>query len=386
MNSTAPGTGGIGFDASAAQPDGTGLNFADLLRFLLRFWLLLLLCPLLVGAAAIAYTSTLAPTFTATTTVLPPQQSQSSASAALASLGALAGLTGGLSGAQTTAEQYIALMQSATIADRIIDEFKLMEVYQAQMRGGARARLWASAHMAIGKRDGLISVAVDDSNPARAAAIANRFIVELRTMLATMALTEAQKRRVYFESLLGQTRDRLTLAQRALQASGDNAAALKTEPKSATEGYARMQAEVASAEVRLQTLRGNLTDSAPEVQQLQTTLKGLRGNLARLEQPASASAGNDFIGRYREYKYQETLFELYARQFEIARADEGREGTVIQVVDPATPPDLKSGPRRLAIATNLALIAEGALVVILLLWGALRRAPIAAGQSGVAQA
>ena len=386
MNSAAPANGGSGFDASATQPDSTGLNFADLLRFLLRFWLLLLLCPLLVGAAAIAYTSTLAPTFTATTTVLPPQQSQSSASAALASLGALAGLTGGLSGAQTTAEQYIALMQSATIADRIIDEFKLMEVYHAQMRGSARARLWASAHMAIGKRDGLISVAVDDSNPARAAAIANRFIVELRTMLATMALTEAQKRRHYFEGLLGQTRDRLTLAQRALQASGVNAAALKTEPKSATEGYARMQAEVASAEVRLQTLRGNLTDSAPEVQQLQTTLKGLRGNLARLEQPASASAGNDFIGRYREYKYQETLFELYARQFEIARADEGREGTVIQVVDPATPPDLKSGPRRLAIATNLALIAEGALVVILLLWGALRRAPIAAGQSGVAQA
>ena len=386
MNSTAPGTGGIGFDASAAQPDGAGLNLTDLLRFLLRFWLLLLLCPLLVGAAAIAYTSTLAPTFTATTTVLPPQQSQSSASAALASLGSLAGLTGGLSGAQTTADQYIALMQSATIADRIIDEFKLMEVYHAQMRGSARARLWASAHMAIGKRDGLISVAVDDSNPARAAAIANRFIVELRTMLATMALTEAQKRRVYFEGLLGQTRDRLALAQRALQASGVNAAAIKSEPRAATESYARMQTEIASTEVRLQTLRGNLTDSTPEVQQAKATLDAMRANLARSQAPTVDGSSNDFVGRYREFKYQETLFELYARQFEIARADEGREGTVIQVVDPATPPELKSGPRRLAIATNLALIAEGVLVVGLLLWGALRRAPIAAGPAGAAQA
>ena len=112
----------------------------------------------------------------------------------------------------------------------------------------------------------------------------------------------------------------------------------------------------------------------------------MRANLARSQAPAGDGGSNDFVGRYREFKYQETLFELYARQFEIARADEGREGTVIQVVDPATPPELKSGPRRLAIATNLALIAEGVLVVGLLLWGALRRAPIAAGPSGAAQA
>ena len=386
MNSTAPGTGGTGFDASAVQPDASGLNFADLLRTLLRYWLLLLLCPLVAGAVGIAYSYSLAPTFTASTTVLPPQQTQSAAFPALASLGALAGLAGGLSGGQTTADQYLALLQSATIADRVVDEFKLMEVYRQALRGGARARLWANSHMSVGKRDGLISVSVDDSDPVRAAAIANRFIAELRNMLATMALSEAQKRRVYFEVLLGQTRDRLALAQRALQASGVNAAAIRSEPKTATESYTRMQTEIASTEVRLQTLRGNLTDSTPEVQQAKATLDAMRANLARSQAPAGDGGSNDFVGRYREFKYQETLFELYARQFEIARADEGRESTVIQVVDPATPPELKSGPRRLAIATNLALIAEGVLVVGLLLWGALRKAPNSAGPSGAAQA
>ena len=386
MNSTAPGTGGTGFDASAVQPDASGLNFADLLRTLLRYWLLLLLCPLVAGAVGIAYSYSLAPTFTASTTVLPPQQTQSAAAAALASLGSLAGLAGGLSGGQTTADQYVALLQSATIADRVVDEFKLMEVYRQALRGGARARLWANSHMSVGKRDGLISVSVDDSDPVRAAAIANRFIAELRNMLATMALSEAQKRRVYFEVLLGQTRDRLALAQRTLQASGVNAAAIKYEPKTATESYTRMQTEIASTEVRLQTLRGNLTDNTPEVQQAKATLDAMRANLARSQAPAGDSGNNDFVGRYREFKYQETLFELYARQFEIARADEGREGTVIQVVDPATPPELKSGPHRLAIATNLALIAEGVLVVGLLLWGALRKAPNSAGPSGAAQA
>jgi tyrosine-protein kinase Etk/Wzc len=48
----------------------------------------------------------------------------------------------------------------------------------------------------------------------------------------------------------------------------------------------------------------------------------------------------------RDVKYYETIFEILARQFEMAKLDEAKEGALIQVVDPAVPPDRKSFPKR----------------------------------------
>ena len=41
---------------------------------------------------------------------------------------------------------------------------------------------------------------------------------------------------------------------------------------------------------------------------------------------------------------------MFARQYELARVDESREGALIQVVDVATPPEYKSKPKRAFIA------------------------------------
>jgi uncharacterized protein involved in exopolysaccharide biosynthesis len=171
-------------------------------------------------------------------------------------------------------------------------------------------------------------------------------------MTSVLAVSEAQQRRVFFETQLKNTRDQLVRAQQALQASGFNQGALRAEPKAAAEGYARLKAETTAAEVRLQTLRGMLSDNAVEVQQQQATLNALRSQVSRLEQAseASISAGPDYISKYREFKYQEALFELFSRQYELARVDEAREGSLIQVVDPALPPERKSKPKRALIA------------------------------------
>lgn len=368
-----PQTSSTAFDASAAFPAEDGLSPADLLAILLSHWALLITGPLLAAALALGYSYTLPPSFTALTTMLPPQQSQSSAASALASLGSLAGLAGSGAGARSPAEQYVALMESATIGNRIVEGMKLVEGYGQAKASAARAILAGSTTIGVNKRDGLIAVQVSDSNPQRAADIANRYVIELRRMTGDLALTESQRRRVFFEQQLSQTRDRLARAQRALQGSGLGAGAMKSDPKAAVERYARLQSEVVAAEVRLQALRGSLTDSANEVRTQQATLSALQSQLARTERPSDTTADADYVGRYREYKYQETLFELYARQFELARADESRDSDLIQVVDPATPPELKSGPKRLRMAATAGLSAAAALVVGVLLHGSSRR-------------
>ena len=344
-----------------------GMDFFELIELLRQHLMLLVGGSLAVGILALGVTYLIKPTFTATTTFLPPQQQQSSAASLLASLGPLAGLAGAAGNIRTPADQYVALMQSVTVSDRIIDQFKLMEEYDEKYKSDARKELTRNVRIAIGKKDGLITVDVDDKSPERAAAIANRYVDELRRMTSTIAITEAQQRRSFFEQQLEQTKDKLTAAQLALQASGFNPGAIKAEPKAAAEGYARLRAEVTAAEVRLQAMRGSLADDTPEVRQQQATLAALRAQLARLEQSTDGGGGPDYVGKFREFKYQETLFELFARQYELARADESREGALIQVVDVAQAPQKKSKPRRAVVAAAATLAAAVVLVMVVMI-------------------
>lgn len=342
-------------------PDGAdfyeaGIGIGELVSILGARWRLLVIGPLAAGALALSASFLIPPTFTSKTVFLPPQQQQSSAASALASLGALAGFAGGAAGIKTTGDQYVALMQSVNVEDRIVDRFKLMDIYEAQYRFLARKDLEQNSRISLGKKDGLITVEVDAKDPALAAAIANQYVAELRRLTSELALTEAQQRRAFFESELKNTKLRLAEAQQVLQSSGFNPGALKAEPKAAADAYARIKAEVTAAEVRLQTQRRALADAAPEVQQQSALVSALRSQLAKLESTGEAHGDADYVGRYREFKYQETLFELFSKQYEMARLDESREGTLIQVVDVATPAEHKSKPKRafIALATLLA--------------------------------
>jgi uncharacterized protein involved in exopolysaccharide biosynthesis len=334
-----------------------GIGLLDLALPLAQNLKLLIVGPLLAGVLALGAAFLITPTFTAKTVIIPPAQSQSAAASALSSLGTLASLAGASVGSvKNPADQYVGLIQSATIADRIIERFKLVEVYDVKFREDARKVLSNVVRATVGKKDGLITVEVDDHDPQRAAEIANQFVVELRTLSSGLALSEAQQRRAFFESQLQQTRDNLTAAQQALEASGFNQGAIKAEPQAAAEGYAALLAEITSTEVRLQALRRGLADSAPEIQQTLARLSALRGQLSRLEASTPRGGDANYVGKYREFKYQETLFELMAKQYEMARLDESRESALIQVVDPATPPERKSAPKRalMAVVTTLA--------------------------------
>ena len=364
--------------SGATEDEG---SFIDLATTLAQRWVLLVIGPFIVGLAALGITYLVPQTFTARTTFLPPQQQGSAAASALSSLGALANLAGG-GGLRTPADQFAALMQSATVQDRIVDRFKLLDVYDVRFKSDAKRELAERLRINVSKRDGILSVEVDDHSPQRAADIANAHIEELRLLTASLAITEAQQRRGFFERQLAETRGRLNTAQASLQDSGVGAGALKAEPRAAAESYAKLRAEVTSAEVKLQALRTSLVDSAPEIAQQLAALSTLRSQLARVEhvnEVGTRNGSTDYIGKYREFKYQEAMFEFFARQFEMARVDEAREGALIQVIDAAQPPERKSKPKRANIAI-LSTIAAAALlaawVLLLARWGRLENDPV----------
>jgi uncharacterized protein involved in exopolysaccharide biosynthesis len=351
------------------QPTDDAVDKVDLLAVLMPLaqrWRMLLWGPLAIGVLALAGSFVLPNIYTSRAAFLLPMQSQATATAAaLSQLGALSSLVGSTGAQRSPAEQYVSLLRSVNVADKLIDRYDLLKVYEADFRFQARKALEGATRITVGKRDGMVTVEVDDTDRQRAADIANRYIEELRRLTSEIAITEAQQRRMLFEGHLKETQGKLLEAQQALQTSGFNLAALRTDARASAETYARLRAELTAAEIRLKGLRQKLSDNTPEIQLQLATLAGFRSQLSKMEAAADFENGQDYVGKFREFKYQETLFEVFARQYELARLDESREGS-LQIVDAAQPAERKSKPRRVWIALSGTVLAL--LVLVIRIW------------------
>ena len=189
-------------------------------------------------------------------------------------------------------------------------------------------------------------------------------------MLSTAALTEASQRRVFFQGELRRVQEQLIRAELSLKASGVSAATLRIEPRAALEELARLRAAVSAAEIGIASARGMMAESNPVLQQSLRELQALRGQLAQAERaPTRGNEGlnQDYLSLYRDYKYQGALFEMIAKQYELARLDEAGEGMRVQVVDKAVPADRKSSPRRGLTAAAVSVMVFLALATYLLL-------------------
>lgn len=365
-------------DPQAIAPDDTEVSLLDLLQIVADNLRLLVGGSLLAGLLALGVSFVIAPTFTATTSFMPPQQQASGAASLLSSLGALGGLAGAASGLKNPSDQYVAFLKSRSVQDALIDRFDLVKRYDEKYRQYATKELEQRARVKAGK-DGLITVDADDEDPQFAATLANAHVEELGKLLKRLAVTEAQQRRLFFEKQLSATKENLAKAEKALRSTGVSVSVLKSSPVAAVEVLAKLKATIAAQEIKLASMRGYLAESAFEFKQAQTDLAAMRSQMTRLQSadsgqdPASQGEG-DYVGRYREFKYHETLFELFSKQYEIARVDESREGAVIQVVDLAVPPELKSKPKKAIIAVLATLAAGFALLIFVFVRHSVRNA------------
>ena len=354
------------------------ISLLDLLQTIVDNLRLLIVGPLAVGFTALGISFLIQPTFTAETKFLPPQQQQGMAASMLASLGALGGLAGAATGLKNPADQYVAFLKSNSIEDALIERFKLMDRYEEEYKSDARKTLEGNVQIASGK-DGIITVSVSDKDPQVAADIANAHIEELTRLLSRLAVSEAQQRRHFFEGQLAQTQAKLTEAEIALKETGISSDVLKANPQSAVAAVAALQAQITAQEVKLGAMRGYLAETAPDFKQALNELAILRAQLAKQSKDSATAQGQgsaqgDYITRFRDFKYQETLFELFAKQFEMAKVDESREGAVIQVLDKAVPPERKSKPKKALIAIIATLAAGFALLLFVFIRQAMRNA------------
>ena len=323
---------------------------------------------LIVGGISLLVSYKIPPIFTATTKFLPPQQQTSAATAMIQSLGAVSALTGAATGLKNPGDQYVSFLKSRAVLDAVVKRFDLIKRYELEFKEDAARALEESTTFLSGK-DGLIVVSVDDKSPKVAAEIANAYVEELGGLLDRLALTETQQRRKFFEKQLLATKEKLINAEEFLKKSGVSSSVLKLTPVSAIEGIAKLQAEIKMQEVKVSGLTQYMTEDALELKRARAELMALREQLKKMDRiEGVGDEGSDYVARYREYKYQETLYDLISRQYEIARVDEAREGALIQVVDFAQPPERKSKPSKLKIVLTSVIFSWVAIFVIFVIY------------------
>ena len=301
------------------------------------------------------------PIYRAETTIFPPHQNGSGIAIQFLSeftTGAQ-NLLGGELGLSNPNDTYTGMLKSRTVYDRIIDRFNLMEYYEEEFREDARKQLDDSVKVKDSS-GGIIVIQVEDADPQLAANMANAFIEELKEMVQVIAVTEASKRRLFFDEQLKQSQESLVRAEEAMREFQESTGVIKIEDQTeaAIESIASLRAKIAAKEVELKVMKTFATPMNPDLQKIQEELSGMKEQLNKLETIEGSSndsiiptammpaIGTDYLRMLRNLKYHETLYELMAKQYEVARVDEARDATVIQVLDKAVPPEKEAQPKK----------------------------------------
>lgn len=324
-----------------------------------------------MGMLGLAIALIIPPYYTATAVIMTPQQDQSSASALIGQLGALGSLGGAASslGLKSPADLYVGILGSRTIADDLIERFHLQSLYKVKLRVDARHKLTTQSTFEAGK-DGLIYIRVKTHNPNLSASLANGYVDELYQTNSRLAIGQAAQRRMFYDQQLQNEKTLLAKAEDALKQTEEKTGVVQLtgQTEMTIRNIATTRAMIASMQVQLDAAKTYETAESGDVQRMEQEIDTLNKQLANLQDAATRQQPGDvevpagrvpavsleYLRKFREVRYHETLFELLAKQAEAASLDEAKSAPLIQVVDHAEVPERKSGPSRILITLGLA--------------------------------
>lgn len=343
---------------SAEQAENE-INLLELLMVLVKRKRLIITVTLAAAIASICYSLLLPNIYTATAKVVPPQKEGGGLSAALGQLGGLAaaaGLGGGFGG---SADTYVSILKSRSVADAVIKKLDLMKEFKAKTSDDARRTFSGIVKVQAGAKDGIITITADHKKPEMAAKLVNATVEELGRRSVQLNLARVSNDRVFLEKRLDVVKQDLKKAEDDMKAFSqqNKAVQVDSQVRASIEGVARLKAELASKEVQLAALRSYQTDQSPEVKVLVAATNRLRKELGSLAGSGTTNEGIPSVGnvpnlgleyarKMREVKTQEAIFEQLTKQYEMTKINENRDTSTLQILDDAVVPDRKSKPKR----------------------------------------
>lgn len=315
--------------------------------------------------------------YTSTTRLMPPDQEGSSGLGMLAQIftssskegtgGSLSSLASNALGLKTSGALFIGILQSRTVEDALINEFHLKKVYGDRHLKKARADLESNTDIQDDRKSGIISIAVSDKSPQRAAAMAAAYVTELNRVVTNVNTTSAYRERVFLEGRLQQVQANLEADEKAFSqfASKNTAIDVPQQGKAMIEAAASLEGQLIAEETELQSLRQIYTDSNVRVKSMEAEVASLRQQLQQLSGKSGGASdssqdessmypsirqlpilGVTYADLYRQTKVQEAVFETLTKEYEMAKVEEAKETPSVKVLDPPNIPEKPSSPNR----------------------------------------
>ncbi len=327
----------------------------------------------IVGAVVVGGVSFILPQwYTATTSIFPPESSLAIPNYSELVQQLSAPLLGPTATGAAPETIYIEMLKSRTLGEKIIDEFDLMRSYKKKRIEDALKEF--HSHMGFSLLDnGLLVVTFEDRDRERAAEIANRMIQALDEITRGLKVTRAGRTREFIGRQLQEREEMLAAAESELKEfqEKNKTVDLDEQLRSAMDLITELSGRAIALETELQIMEHYTSRSSAEYQRKQTEYKEVVGQLGKLK--ARGEGDEDMVRSYipslnevpdvalhymrrrRAVEVQTTVYTMLVNEFERARIEEARDTPVVQVLDRAQTPNLRSRPKRklLVIAGGL---------------------------------
>jgi capsule polysaccharide export protein KpsE/RkpR len=283
-------------------------------------------------------------------------------------------------GMKSTGALFVGILRSQTVEDRLVDRFNLRKVYSVSYLQDARKKLEQRTTITEDRKSGIISITVSDSDPKRAAALAQANVEELDALVAQLSTSSAHRERVFLEERLADVKNDLEqVAQRFSQFSSRNMTIdLKDEARAVLENSAGIEGQLIASESELKGLKTIYGDENVRVRTTQARINELRRQLEKLGGPQNAEGdpsattpngsalptirnlpllGATYADLYRRVQLEEVVFQALTQQYELVKVQEAKETPSVKVLDPANIPERRSFPPRLLIIFSFGFLA-----------------------------
>ncbi len=353
----------------ALQPQDDSIDLLHVVAVLLGQWRIGLSVTALIFLLGAAYTYTITPLFEASAVIL-PQGAQSDSN----SLSSIFG------GRNSAGDLYIGLLKSNFVADFVVNDLGLMDVYKTHSHIDARKQLLGSMKF-VSTPDTLITITARDRDAALAMRIADAFVEGLQRQGETIEIKQAAEHQKIYDLQLEQERLALVQAENSLrdiqQKTGVVQAESQTQAGLAAIAAARSQ--ITALQVQLAGLLQGATENNPEVRTLNSQIARLQAQEATLESNSAGRAGApsaagsvpeinlEVARRQRDVRYHESLLTSLSTRYQTERLAQASGGLAFSVVDPAEKPEKKAWPPRrtfLLFAALTAVLAGFVAVII----------------------
>ena len=316
----------------------------DLYEFWQRVWVrrrsvaAMALGAALLGAA-IAFL--LPPWYRSDAVLLPPTESESGFGLASLLRGiAVPGIS--LPTTSTPADVFVAILQSRRLGEQMVKEYGLQQRYHRKFMDDALRELARHSKFKLTEA-GTIVISVEDRDPTRAAAMANRYVELLDQFNREVRVTKGRRTRMFIESRIAETRDQLTVAEHALTVYQSLHKTMPVNPEKASGGQAAadLYGQRVALQVRLGVVRSYTRASTDEEVQILEKLRQVDEQLAKLPQ-----IGLEQTRLVRDVTTLEQIYVLLSAQYEQAKIDEARDLATVEVLDAGAVPSRKVRPHR----------------------------------------